>query len=334
MRRWRVGTFSMGLLLVCAGIGLLYAQFQPVPVAGSIFMWWPVIFIILGVEVLLQSYLNKSEESRVKYDIFSVVIILLIVMAGMGLQAAGKIGLSNYIQENISSERYYLQTNREIALDKDIQKIVIETDGCPRIKIRTGTGDSLQCNAGAGIRAQSEVQAQQLLQEKARFTTQRIGNTLYLSLGFSTADNCYAKAYSLILPERLAVELEHGNASLQITTGQIAGDWLIRGEGDLDITLAPQSDLVLYALAPQPLSLMGNLNWTTPEGKPLTVKLLNGNGPQAEQRTTAYDKQSELISDRETAGHATVQAMVKLGSGRYKMTIIHQGQGINVNQLP
>jgi hypothetical protein len=28
MRQWRVGTFSMGLLLFCTGIGLLYAQFQ------------------------------------------------------------------------------------------------------------------------------------------------------------------------------------------------------------------------------------------------------------------------------------------------------------------
>lgn len=33
MRQWRVGTVSMGLLLLFSGIGLLYAQFNQLTVA-------------------------------------------------------------------------------------------------------------------------------------------------------------------------------------------------------------------------------------------------------------------------------------------------------------
>lgn len=327
MRQWRVGTFSMGLLLLCAGTGLLYAQFQPAPVVSSILKWWPVIFIILGVEVLLQSYLMKDKESKIKYDLFSIFIIFFIVMAGIGLHAAGQVGLGNYIRENITSVQYSLQTNHEIALGNNIQKVVIEAENGPHLKVRTGTGDSIQCNARASIRAQSEAQAQQVLQENTQLHTRTDGNTLYLNLVFSTANNCYGTSYSLILPERLAVELEHRDTPLQITTSQITNDWLIRGNGDLDLTLAPQSNLWVYALSPQPLSIKGNLNWTTPDGQPLKVKMPEVNGPQEEYQETTRGNQ--IINNEEA-----IQAQAKLGSGQYKMTIIHQGGGISVNQLP
>ncbi|WP_276661403.1 DUF5668 domain-containing protein [Syntrophomonas wolfei] len=322
MRQWRVGTFSMGLLLFCTGIGLLYAQFQPTPVVSSILKWWPVIFIILGVEVLLQSYLNKGEESRIKYDIFSIFIIFFIVMGGMGLQVASKAGLINYIQENINAKHYILPANHEIALDKDIQKVVVEAGFGPHLKVRTGTGDSIQCHAEAEIRAQSEAQARQLLQGITPFNTRRNGHTLYLNLGFSPANNSYCAAYSLILPERLAVEVEYQDASLEITMGQIANDWLIRGDGDLNITLAPQSNLMLYALVPPNQQLKGNINWTSPEGKLLKVDDL-----QKEK-----DWQEEY-----RPGEEAIQAQAQLGEGGYKMTIIHQryvGNEISVNQLP
>jgi hypothetical protein len=333
MKQRRVGTFSMGLLLLCTGIGLLYAQFQPALVASSVLKWWPIIFIILGIEVLAQNWLNKGEESKIKYDIFSILIIFFIVMAGIGLHAAGQVGLGNYIQENITSVQYSLQTNHEIALDKNIQKIVIEAENGPRLKVRTGTGDSIQCNARASIRAQSEAQAQQVLQENTQLHTRRDGNTLYLNLRFSTANNCYGTAYSLILPERLAVELEHQDTPLQITTSQITNDWLVRGNGDLDITLAPQSNLTVYAMSPHPLALKGNLNWTTPDGQPLK-KLQEEGGAQEEYQDTIQSNQIGINSDQEKVNEATIQAQAKLGSGRYKMTIIHQGRGISINQLP
>ncbi len=333
MRQWRVGTFSMGLLLLCTGIGLLYAQFQPAPVVSSILQWWPVIFIILGVEVLFQSYLMKDKESKIKYDFFSIFIIFFIVIAGMGLQVAGKVGLNSYIQENITSKQYSLQTNQEIALGKNIQKIVIEAENGPQLKVRTGTGDSLQCNARASIRAQSEAQAQQVLQENTQLHTRTDGNTLYLNLVFSTANNCYGTSYSLILPERLAVELEHRDTPLQITAGQITKNWLIRGNGDLDITLAPQSNLTMYAMSPRPLTLKGNLNWTTPDGQSLK-KLQEEGGAQEEYQDTIQSNQIGINSDQEKVDGATTQAQAQLGSGQYKMTIIHNGHEISVNQLP
>lgn len=333
MRQWRVGTFSMGLLLLCTGIGLLYAQFQPAAVVSGTTKWWPVIFIVLGVEVLLQSYLKKDEESRIKYDIFSIFIIFIIVMTGLGLEVASNAGLNELIRENITAQHYYLQNDHQIVIDKDVKKVVIETDGAPQLRIRIGSGNSLQCITKAEVKTQTEAQGRQLLQERTLINTRKDGDTLYMNLGCRMSDKLHSLTYSLILPAQLAVELDHRDAPLQIMAGQIAGDWLIRGDGELDITLAPKSDLTLYALAPQSLKVKGNLSWVTPEGQPLKAGNQEGNSSNMEYQANASGKQITINASEED-GEESIQAQAKLGTGRYKMTIIHQGGEITVNQLP
>ena len=59
MRQWRVGTFSMGLLLLCTGIGLLTPN-SASPGDKQHLKVVLVIFIILGVEVLLQSLSHEG----------------------------------------------------------------------------------------------------------------------------------------------------------------------------------------------------------------------------------------------------------------------------------
>jgi len=52
MRKWRVGTISMGILLVATGILLLLGEIKGISGAMLILRWWPVILIVLGVEIL------------------------------------------------------------------------------------------------------------------------------------------------------------------------------------------------------------------------------------------------------------------------------------------
>lgn len=326
MRQWRVGTFSMGLLLLFAGVGLLFARFQAIPVVAYVWQWWPAIFIVLGCEVLLQSYFQRDENSKLKYDVFSIFIILVIVMAGMGLQAAQEAGIMDFIQEKVMAEEYYLQTDRQINLEKEIQKVVIEAERCPRLNIATGAGDSILCSAQAGIWAQSKAEAEQVLQERVRVNSRPSGNTLFLSLSFSGADN-HEGQFSLVLPGDLAVEIKHGYASLQMVNAQIGNDWLIKGDGPIDIALAPPSDLLVSALAADPLVLKGNLNWTTLAGQPLKMPAQNQDGQYPEAEITT-DSGAELAAAEDN------QAQAQVGRGTHKMTIIHQDGEITVNRLP
>lgn len=75
MRTWRVGTFSMGLSIISLGCFLLFSVIQGTKVLDSLTAWWPVLLIILGVEILLYLLFSKKEQSFIKYDIFSIFFI-------------------------------------------------------------------------------------------------------------------------------------------------------------------------------------------------------------------------------------------------------------------
>lgn len=81
MRGWRVGTISMGLLLILMGSLLLFGQINDISSIELIFKWWPAVLIMLGIEILLYVFLSRKEQLAVKYDGFSIFIIMLIIFS-------------------------------------------------------------------------------------------------------------------------------------------------------------------------------------------------------------------------------------------------------------
>jgi len=330
MRQWRVGTVSMGSLLLFSGIGLLYAQFNQLAVAQLALKWWPVLFVVLGIEVLLRSYFNRSEETRVKYDLLSIFIILFIVLTGLGIQTASEVGLVKYAQNMISMQQFTLQSpTSEVPLDDQIQRIVIEAESSPSMRIHTTPSNLISYYAAAQLRAQSKEEAQNLMLEKVQVNARQVGNALYLSMNVAGSEQIYDCIYNLILPESLAVEIDHSGASLQIISGKISNDWTIQGKGTTEISLPVQSDLLITALTSNPSSLKGNLNWsqTGRQTLPGQVKVdINGNEVQAQVK----GQNSLEISD---GSSGNIQAQAKLGNGTHKLTIISDDD-ITVHQLP
>ena len=86
MRTWRVGTLTMGFTLLFMGLGLLYAQINEKVVLDLVAKWWPLIFILLGAEVLWQSWQAKKSESKIAYDILGVFIIMILLCFGLTMQ--------------------------------------------------------------------------------------------------------------------------------------------------------------------------------------------------------------------------------------------------------
>ena len=77
MRRWRVGSLTMGLVLILFGgvtLTSIIAGFSPVHILMTL---WPVILICLGAEILLHLFVRKKEEEEVKlkYDVLSILFI-------------------------------------------------------------------------------------------------------------------------------------------------------------------------------------------------------------------------------------------------------------------
>ena len=79
MRQFRVGTFSMGILLIAVGVLLLLGRFAGISSIKLILDFWPVILIILGIEILTYVFVSKEDQPKIKYDGLSIFIIILLI---------------------------------------------------------------------------------------------------------------------------------------------------------------------------------------------------------------------------------------------------------------
>ena len=87
MRVKRIGSTTAGLSLVGVGVVMLIAIFtRQQEFLLEALRFWPVILIMLGLEILLATYIKSSAER--KYDIVSIILMLLCVMLAFGCEAA------------------------------------------------------------------------------------------------------------------------------------------------------------------------------------------------------------------------------------------------------
>jgi len=86
MKTRRVGTFTLGGMLIVFGILFLLRIFFADLSYDIIFKLWPIVFIFLGSEILIANF-NQKEESKMIYDktAFALIIILSFFAMGMAI---------------------------------------------------------------------------------------------------------------------------------------------------------------------------------------------------------------------------------------------------------
>lgn len=80
----RVGTFTLGIVLVAAGTGMLVSLLCPQMEIGWLLKASPLILVAMGVETLL----SARGGGRVKYDWLGMILCFLLVGAAMVFYAA------------------------------------------------------------------------------------------------------------------------------------------------------------------------------------------------------------------------------------------------------
>ena len=87
MKHWRVGSLSMGLILVASGILMLVSLVVKVDVLNVLLTFWPIILICIGVEILLHLFIKKSDDTKLRYDGLSIFFIGFILVISIGFYA-------------------------------------------------------------------------------------------------------------------------------------------------------------------------------------------------------------------------------------------------------
>lgn len=75
----RVGTYTFGIMLVMFGITLMLGTFTKLDVMKYVFMFWPSIFILLGIEIIISA---RQKNVAIKYDILGMIMVISIIFFG------------------------------------------------------------------------------------------------------------------------------------------------------------------------------------------------------------------------------------------------------------
>ncbi len=83
MRMHRVGTFTLGAGLIIFGILFIIRIFTNIISYQMVFKLWPVIFILLGCEILVGNF--KEKEGNIIYDRSAIFLIMILSFFAMGM---------------------------------------------------------------------------------------------------------------------------------------------------------------------------------------------------------------------------------------------------------
>jgi len=299
----------MGVVLVATGVMLLFAQLNNKAVLDFAIKWWPLIFILLGGEVLWHTYSAKEENPKVKYDLFSIIIIFLVVISGLGVQALTEIGIIPRLSKVAFAQEYLLKKPyQEISLE-GIKRIVLNSPRCELV-VHAGEGNSVLATATAIVKADCQETAEKLI-EAGGLVSRRAGDTLFLyfSQPLSPGElSYYARIteYNLVIPGDRKVEI-NSDFPVRIFADKLKGNWLIDGK-ETEVRVPEDADLKIEALVWDRSDLGGTVDWKITE-------------PMAENDEAGQSRESKQVK-----GEAV------LGNGKYKINVFSRSRLV-VNKI-
>lgn len=245
MRNWRVGTISMGIMLIMLGAYLLLSIFF-----GSDFIlnyglisWIPILLIILGVEILIYLFLSRKENPVIKYDVISLFLIGLIGLIGISFFVVYESGILPKVQAFVNQEvrEYDLPTyKREIS--SDIEGIVIQASSS---KMNVETQKTKEIVA-FGTYATSHTES--ILKDPEDYlSVEKIGNTLYVMVK-SSFEHFRPRQLTLIIPENLSVEIDANHESINLHPRNLRSNWFIKNASYVDIVVDRKANLLITTI--------------------------------------------------------------------------------------
>ncbi|OIQ58585.1 hypothetical protein MOTE_17730 [Moorella thermoacetica] len=315
MRQWRVGSFSMALALILFGVATLVFRKEPGYVPQLILNWWPVVVILLGLEVLLAGYFCRDEAPRIKYDFLAVIIVLAIGIASLGLYALNASGFAARLTQALGAKSFTVELpEKRLAVPEGVHKIVLQGPGggWQNLQIRSGSPDDQLVFFGqAMVTAPSEAEAKELALN-AGLHTRQVGDSFFLELrdvpltqGFASPAQILGN--TLIIPANLEVEVgsDRNGAELQLVLDHLETAWSVTNSGPIRVTLNRGLNAQIEAHSRATDMFQGNINWE-----------IQGGDLQAAEKTAStpsYNRESSVPPS--SSADAVILARATVGQG-------------------
>ncbi|GIQ68967.1 hypothetical protein DUZ99_16330 [Xylanibacillus composti] len=211
MRKWRVGSFTMGFSLLLLGIVCLTTAWRGKEAFDALFQWWPLLFILLGVEILAALVLAKEEHPRLHYDVLSLLFVPFLIMLGMGFTLLTYTGLAEELRDSIRAVRYTETLPAwEQNLPPEVTTVVVQA---PHTQVITDRiADSKLHLLGTYWYDSAIPQSEQPVLTTDIYETSVIGDKLYLTMNpLPQQHNWFGspghRKLTVIVPEQVHVEI-------------------------------------------------------------------------------------------------------------------------------
>ncbi|MDQ0273539.1 hypothetical protein [Cytobacillus purgationiresistens] len=251
MRTWRVGTFSMGASLLLLGIYLLLSQIAGMEISHILMSWWPIILVVLGIEILLFLFFSKQEKPYLKYDILSILIVGFLGTIGIGFALLSSIGVVDRVAVAIDKEdRTYDLPAFEQALKEDIKRIVIDSGNNP-LTIE-GTNAS-EVSLFGTYRAATAKNEKLITAPEDYVNTNVKGDTLYVTLkGLPNEATGMFDYYGMmsavvLIPQDVKLEVIGNHNAITLKPRELMSDWSIDKSSNTNIQLEANSNVKIVA---------------------------------------------------------------------------------------
>ncbi len=207
-RTWRVGSLSMGITLIMIGTAFAVSLWQESDVYQLLLWVAPIVFILLGVELLLYLAVSGKRRAVIQYDWLSVLFVGLIGISSLVLALLMSSGLFNELQRNFNmTQRTVFIESDNLEVPATVKKIVLQST----VSIAIKETDANEVKLMGQVRFWSPDKPEAV--KRDLMNSYVVGETLFLIIGdLDRRENGIAPEYAqyselmLALPRGLELE--------------------------------------------------------------------------------------------------------------------------------
>lgn len=254
MRTWRVGTFSMGASLVFLGLFLFFSKFMGLDLVQVMTAWWPLLLVVLGIEILVYLFLSRQEKPVLKYDFLSIFFVGLIGTAGIAFAILSSTGIMGKVEEVIArEERSFELPAFTYQIDDSIKRVVVRTVGN---QMTVESTEEKEVSLFGTYRVQTAKKAKLLENADDLISASQKGDTLYLNMKSLPNEiglfNAYEEtAATLLVPNHVKLEVIGSGNPLTLKPRSLVNDWSIESVSSIVVDVAANSNLKVAAVGAQ-----------------------------------------------------------------------------------
>jgi len=247
----------MGLMLIALGVIMLVSQIMEVSFIEHIIKWWPIVLILIGLEILIYVFLSKQEAPKVKFDVFSIIIISIFMMASVGVYAVTGLMTSGdaiiSIGSGFDSYKNESKYTKTFEMDDSCSNLIIDNT-IGKVSVIKGDKDMIEVEANITIKNNDEEYAAEIVDSLVTITKEKDIKIKSNSREYSNKGKIGSIQidYSVKVPDSVNVEVENkfGDVSLtdlamsakvnnkngKITVESLGGDLIVNSSfGDVEV---------------------------------------------------------------------------------------------------